>query len=125
MSVILLANAKTFLQVIHDEDDERIQQLLDAAEDEALEFMDRDYLPTIGGPELPSEGSEQNPTSEGETASEGSDEVRPSVRLAVFLLLKAAYDGADDRPVRGALDLKAIRERAEQLLMPFRCQLGV
>ena len=35
MSVISLADAKAFLDVIHDSDDSKLQNLLDAAESEA------------------------------------------------------------------------------------------
>lgn len=39
MSVILLADAKAFLDVIHSSDDDKLQNLLDAAEDEAARFL--------------------------------------------------------------------------------------
>lgn len=39
MSVIALADAKAFLDVIHDSDDSKLQNLLDAAEDEAAMFL--------------------------------------------------------------------------------------
>lgn len=44
MSVILLADAKSFLDVIHDADDDKLQMLLDAAEDEAAKFLNVDSL---------------------------------------------------------------------------------
>lgn len=125
MSKILLERAKAFLKVTHTDDDEELQELLDAAEDEALRYMDRDYLPVQPYVDLEESEIEENPVSEGETPSETSEEVVPSVRLAVYLLLKAAYDGADAHPVRGALDLDAYRKRAETLLMPYRRHIGV
>lgn len=39
MSVIALADAKSFLDVIHNSDDDKLQLLLDAAEDEAARFL--------------------------------------------------------------------------------------
>lgn len=116
MSKILLQDAKNFLPVIHDADDAKIQQLLDAAEDEALRFMDREFLPVLPLENLSDCESEVDPVSEDETSSEVSDEIVPSVRLAVYLLLKGVYDNGAD---------KAYRERAETLLMPFRRHIGV
>lgn len=39
MSVIALTDAKSFLEVIHDFDDAKLQHLLDSAEDEAARFL--------------------------------------------------------------------------------------
>ena len=39
MSVIALADAKSFLDVIHSSDDTKLQNLLESAEDEAAMFM--------------------------------------------------------------------------------------
>jgi len=39
MSVISLADAKAFLDVIHDSDDMKLQNLLESAEDEAAKFL--------------------------------------------------------------------------------------
>ena len=39
MSLIPLDTAKSFLDVIHDWDDAKLQLLLDGAEDEACQFM--------------------------------------------------------------------------------------
>ena len=39
MSVISLADAKAFIDVIHDSDDMKLQNLLEAAEDEAAMFL--------------------------------------------------------------------------------------
>lgn len=41
MSVISLADAKSFLDVIHSADDVKLQQLLDGAEAEAGDFMNK------------------------------------------------------------------------------------
>lgn len=39
MSIIALEDAKSFLDVIHSYDDQKLQNLLDSAEDEASRFM--------------------------------------------------------------------------------------
>ena len=39
MSVITLADAKSYLDVIHDYDDMKLQNLLESAEDEAARFL--------------------------------------------------------------------------------------
>lgn len=124
MSKILLEEAKQFLQIVHDADDATLQQQLDAAEDEALRFMDREYLPVLPLEQLIETQTESDPVSESETPSEVSEEIVPSVRQAVYLLLKVNYEGTDNG-VRGALDLKNYRDRAETLLFPFRRHLGV
>lgn len=126
MSTILLEEAKRFLQITHDSDDLDLQRALDAAEEEACGFMDRDFLP-VSERELPSEcASDVDPVSEGESPSDASEEIAPAVKQAVFVLMKANYDGikAGDS-MRGLLDLDAYRKRAETLMMPFRRHLGV
>jgi len=67
MSVIGLSSAKAFLDVIHNADDAKLQDLLDAAEDEAAQYMGHDLK-----------------------------EPAPSVVLAVMLLLQAAYQASPD-----------------------------
>ena len=44
MSVVSLADAKSFLDVIHSYDDMKLQNLLEAAEDEAAKFLNVDSL---------------------------------------------------------------------------------
>lgn len=44
MSVIMLADAKSFLDVIHNSDDDKLQILLDGAEDEAARFLNVESL---------------------------------------------------------------------------------
>lgn len=110
MSVVLLADLKRHLRVTHTSDDLLLQQLLDAAEGEALAFLDRDSLPRIGE-ECPDEcdtARVEDPVSDG-------DDLEPSVRVAVFLLVQATYE---------AQDMKSLREAAHTLLWPFRCRLG-
>ena len=112
MSVIDLQTAKGYLDVIHSADDAKLQLLLDAAEDEAAQFMNR---ATLDGPwrspacearsELPSE-----PASEPEGVPE-------SVLLGVLLLLQAAYDAGPD-------DIEKYRRAGEVKLAPYRLCMG-
>ncbi|MBC7201933.1 MAG: phage gp6-like head-tail connector protein [Pusillimonas sp.] len=99
MSVINLSVAKSFLEVIHNGDDSKIQLLLDGAEDEARAFMNRADLV-----EWDSEVS--------------SEPVPPSVQIGILLLLQAMYDATPD-------DAAKLRVAAEVKLMPYRIQMGV
>ncbi|ARP86293.1 head-tail connector protein [Bordetella genomosp. 9] len=103
MSVIDLQSAKQFLDVIHNADDAKLQMLLDGAEREALDFMNRKEF---GMDECSSETSAE------------LDAMPDSVRLGVLLLLQAAYQATPD-------DAKKLRIAAEVKLMPYRCFMGV
>lgn len=108
MSLIPLAEAKSFLDVIHDEDDAKLQMLLDGAEREALDFMNRKTFsgacPTTADGE---EGPPSNP-----------DEMPASVKVGVLLLLQALYQADPDASDR-------LRRAAEIRLFPYRCSMGV
>lgn len=110
MSVINVQDVKRALRVIHSADDVLLQQLLDAAEDEAVRFCNRTQLPTLprDNPETPS--SEEIPSSE--------DPVAPSVFTAVVCLVKADYEGSP-------AEAEQLRKAAEVKLMPYRIGLGV
>jgi hypothetical protein len=90
MSVTSLALVKADLRVTHNADDALIQAYIDSAEDEAMCFLN---LPELRG--------------------------QPSVQAAIFLLVRARYDGSDPD------DIRKIRECAETLLMPYRDNMGV
>ncbi|KAF0804927.1 hypothetical protein A6D6_02691 [Alcanivorax xiamenensis] len=107
MSVIDLADAKAFLDVIHDADDVKLQQLLDAAEDEALQFMDRDSF----GEVYPCEEASSEPASEPLVLPD-------SVRMGIYILLQANYQASPT-------DAEQLRKVAETKLMPYRCRLGI
>lgn len=101
---ITLDEAKDYLDVIHDADDSKIQMLLDAAHDEALQFMGREEFGEV---------------CECSSSSSSSGPVMPaSVRLGVLILLQAAYQASPD-------DAEQLRHVAEVKLMPYRCGLGV
>ena len=111
MSILALSLVKQDLHVTHNLDDEIIQAYLDASEDEALQFMDRESF----GPLLVVD-------SNGDVVSEflPSDYTMPaSVQSAVFFLVRSKYDTSDPGEVI------ALRKAAETLLMPFREHLGV
>lgn len=106
MSRIPLADAKAFLDVIHDADDAKLQMLLDGAEDEALQFMNR----TRFGVDCDADDSSAPP--------EGEESIPPSVKVGVLLLLQASYQATPD-------DAEKLRRAAEIKLSPFRCNMGV
>lgn len=101
MSVFTLASVKEFLRVAHTADDTLLQSLLDAAEDEAIRFMD-----VLA---IPEEIDSNNPS---------APYVPASIFTAVCCLVKADYEA---NPVE-AVQLRAI---AETKLMPSREGLGV
>ena len=112
MSVISLELAKQYLDVIHNADDAKLQMLLDGAEDEASQFMNRGLLevpPTV----LVADGvpvaviEEEQPT-----------EPAPSMVLGVMLLLQAAYQATPE-------DAEKLRKAAEVKLQPYRVGMGV
>lgn len=71
MSVIALADAKSFLDVIHDSDDLKLQNLLESAEDEAAMFLNVGNL-------------------------DEWTELPYSIYIAVLLLLQANYQASPD-----------------------------
>lgn len=111
MSIVTLSEIKSYLRVIHSADDSLLQALIDAAEDEALRFLNRDELATLPL-EYPSESeTEEVPSSE--------DEIAPSVRVAIYYLVQSKYEGTKPD------DIPKLRNAAEVLLMPYRTGLGV
>ena len=90
MGQISLADAKSFLDVIHNSDDDKLQLLLDGAEDEAAQFMNVDSL--SDWTELPY-----------------------SIVLGVLMLLQANYQATpDDMPkLRSAAETKLMPYRVE------------
>jgi hypothetical protein len=109
--VIELEVVKDRLHVVHDADDEMIQRLLDAAEDEALRFLNRAYLPTLPQDWPTSEGDEDVPSSD--------DPVAPVVVEAVCLLVMAGYGAMT------ADEMTKLRDVAFAKLHPYRVGLGV
>lgn len=100
MSVITLTEAKQFLDVIHNSDNSKLQLLLDAAEDEARAFMNREDL------------------YEWDSNISSTDPVPASIKIGVLLLLQANYQATPD-------DADKLRRAAEIKLMPYRLEMGV
>lgn len=100
MSEFTVDEVKRSLRVYHNSDDVLLGELLDEAEDEALQYLEQTAFP-------------MEPTDE----SPGYIVPR-SIRGAVFLLVQARYDETDVSKVA------LYRERAETMLFPFRCHLG-
>lgn len=90
MSVISLADAKSFLDVIHDSDDMKLQNLLESAEDEAARFLNVASLTEYT--ELPW-----------------------SIYIAILMLLQSDYQASpDDIPkLRSAAESKLMPYRVE------------
>lgn len=100
MSVITLSEAKAFLDVIHSSDDTKLQLLLDAAEDEARMFMNRDDLV------------------EWNSNVSSTDDIPGSIKIGVLLLLQSNYQSTPDEAMK-------LRQVAEIKLMPYRIEMGV
>lgn len=107
--VVTLEEVKQDLKVTHDADDTILRTYIDAAENEALQFMDRESF----GDVCPCDE-----VSSEEVSSE-TPVIPASVKTAVFFLVRGMYDASTPETVRG------YRAAAETLLMPFRCRLGV
>lgn len=115
MSDLTLNDVKKYLDVIHNADDDKLQLLLDGAEDEAMQFMDRKNL-TDWGSCCGEPVSEQPSEMPSEVASE--EPMPASVRLGILILVQAAYQATPN-------EQEQLRKVAETKLFPFRCRLGV
>ena len=114
MSVVQLAEVKEWLDVTFSSDDAKIQTLIDAAEDEAKLYLDRDELPRRDDPcrcECESD-STLNPASD-------TADLAPLVKQGIKLLVQAMYD----QP--GPAEMEQTRRVALQMMHPYRCRLGV
>ncbi|HAR44694.1 MAG TPA: phage gp6-like head-tail connector protein [Nitrospiraceae bacterium] len=101
MSVLPLEDIKSYLDVFHSADDVKLQLLLDGAEDEAAQFMNR------------ADVSEW----ESEYVFSSDYLMPPGTMLGVLLLVQAAYQANPD-------DADKLRRAAETKLMPYRLHLG-
>lgn len=104
MSAVSIESVKRDLRIIHDDDDVLLQELIDAAERECLQFINADYLPGL------------EPNSE-EASSELA--IEPDAARAIRLIVRGGYEETD------VTRLSAYRSAAESLLMPYRIGLGV
>lgn len=111
MSIVTVSEIKDYLRVIHSGDDALLQTLIDAAEDEAVRFLNRTELPTLPLEYPSSSETEEVPSSE--------DPITPSVRIAIYYLVQSKYEGTKPE------DIPKLRQAAEVLLFPYRASLGV
>lgn len=100
MSIITLDEAKSFLDVIHNGDDDKLQLLLEAAEDEAKQYLNRNNL------------------EEWDSTNEGVDLVPGSVLIGILLLLQSNYQSTPE-------EMEQLRKVAEMKLTPYRLEMGV
>lgn len=113
MSVVTVAQVKEYLNQIHSLDDSKIQLLIDAAEDEAKRYLDRDELPRRDDPFADCESDSTAP------AASDSDDIAPSVRSAVIVLVQALYEGSDPD------EIDKLRQCAFTIMRSYRDRMGV
>ena len=113
MSVVTVEQVKEYLNQIHSLDDAKIQLLIDAAEDEAKRFLDRNELPRKDDP-----FADCRSDSTADTASD-SDDLAPSVRTAVMVLVQALYEGNDPE------EIDKLRQVAFAVMRSYRDRMGV
>lgn len=109
--MITIDMIKQDLRIIHDADDSILQIYLNAAIDEALRYMNRTELPTLPY-DLPEESSTEDEPSTG-------DPIAASVYAAIFLSVRAKYEGMD------AAQIEGLRKAFEVLLQPYRTEIGI
>jgi hypothetical protein len=130
MSIVKVEQLKAWLRITHNSDDALLQDCIDGAEDEALVFMDRVDLPRRGQMAVDEcDSNTTRPYDSNDFTSQGhyrpsealsdSDDIAPSVRIAIYLLAQGSYEGKD------ASEMQAVRDAAETKLFPFRNRLGV
>lgn len=113
MSLVTPTEVASYLNLTHNLDNDRLQVLIDGAEDEALVYLDRPSLPRKGVTFAGEQSSnDADPTSD-------SDDLAPTVRMAIYLLVQGMYEGKD------ATEMAAVRRLAEVKLFPYRNNLGV
>lgn len=113
MSVVTVEQAKTYLLVIGSSQDARLQQLIDEAEDECRQYLDRDVLPRIGA-ECPDDcdtAAVDDPVSDGE-------DLAPALRRGILMIVQAGFEAKD------ADEMMKMRKAAETCWAPFRCRWG-
>lgn len=113
MSTVTIEQIKAFLQVTHSEDDGKLQELIDGAEDDALQFLDVAVLPRRTAPTLQDwDSNTPDPVSD-------SADLAPSVRMGIYLIVQGMYEAKD------AAEMLLVRKAAEVRWMPYRGNLGV
>lgn len=104
MSTVTLSEVKDLLNVTHNHDDKKLQMLLNAAEDRALEFMNRTQFGDL---------------CEDDSNFVGSDETIPdAVVIAVCFLVQGMYDATPEQ-------MPMLESAAERLMISYRCGMGM
>lgn len=116
MAFITLQDVKDTLRQTQSDDDDLLLRLINSAETEAKNFLNRTQLPTLPL-EYPALSSNFEPISSEEVPS-SEDPVAPDVYQAVILLVQADYDG-------DPLQRETLRNAAFNLLQPYRIGLGM
>lgn len=104
MSYIDLSEVKDFLNVIHTSDDTKLQLLLNGAEQQALDFMNRNSFAEI---------CEEDSNFDSDTAR-----MPDNVRVGIYFIVQAMYHATPD-------DNAVLMRAAEALIMPYRCEMGI
>lgn len=113
MSVVTIESVKRHLRLTHSSDDALLEQLIDGAEDEMKQFLDRDELPRRDDDCADCESDSTI------NAASDTDDIAPTVRTGIFLLVQALYEGAT------AAEMEQTRAVAFSLAKPYRCRMGV
>lgn len=112
MSVVTLEYVKRQLLVTHALADVRLQELIDDAESECVEYLDRDVLPRESDPPDPLNTASIDPP------ASDADDLPRSIRRGILLIVQAQWEGKD------ADEMMKLRKAAEVLWHPFRAKLG-
>lgn len=113
MSLITLNEAKLHLRVDHDYDDSDIQLKLDAAEEQAINFLERKVYATA---------DDLNSAIMLNKAGERPMLINSSFKAAVLLLLGHLYENREE----GSNDNTSnVKYGFERLLSPYRINIGV
>lgn len=113
MSIVTVAEVKRHLRITHNSDDILLQELLDQAEDEIRQYLDRDELPRIGS-DYP---VECNTAINLDPASDVAD-LPASIRGGIYVLTQAMYEGKPE-------ELETMRNAALAKVFPYRKRLGI
>lgn len=108
MSTLSLESVKEYLRVIHNDDDNMLQELLDSAESEVLSFLNADSFESVLA-----HFSVAFSTSSSESV------LPPDIATQIKILVKADYEEQDPAKVAQWRDL------VERRLFPYRMELGV
>lgn len=114
MTVVTVAEYKVFDRVPHSAHDTLILDLIEAAEAEALQYMDRQDLPRKGEDEAPDECDTSVVI---DVISEGSN-LAPDVRKAIYYLVQSSYSAKDMD------EGEKLKRAAFSILAPHRRRLG-